>query len=159
MRLEVPLKGNPVQTSGQPATSSTAEAAVDLVKSDATSIQVGAVEPATAEPIATAVVARTGVSVLDAGHTYMVTGGQKIQFIKRTAGVLVSEGTTNEELLQVLINRTRFLNDKFPCRENSIAIQKMEETLMWFNERTAKRIEQGVETLDIAHEDVATQSV
>lgn len=89
----------------------------------------------------------------DQGHMYEVSGGQPIQFIKRKNGELVCEGTTNEELLAVLIDRTKYLDSQFPCRENAQAIIKMEEALMWFNERTSKRIAQGVETLDKAHDD------
>jgi hypothetical protein len=37
------------------------------------------------------------------------------------------------------------LNGKFPCRENSIAITKLEEALMWLNKRTADRVKRGVE--------------
>ena len=57
----------------------------------------------------------------------------------------VHDGTTNEEVLKVLIHRTNELNKKFPCRENSIAITKMEEALMWFNNRTRDRQIRGVE--------------
>lgn len=102
--------------------------------------------------IKTKLVAR-GVVCLDPAHVYEVTGGQKIQFIKRKGGELVTDGTTNEELLSVLLNRTKELNNQFPCKENEQAIIKMEEALMWFNERTSKRVSQGVETLDVAHAD------
>ena len=54
-------------------------------------------------------------------------------------------GTTLEELLRVGIKRLKELNDRFSCRENSIAITKMEEALMWLNKRTEDRIERGVE--------------
>lgn len=37
------------------------------------------------------------------------------------------------------------LNEKFPCRENAMAITKLDESLMWLNERTRKREERGVE--------------
>lgn len=141
MRINVDMKGSAVANDNADAIQGTvtlapvADSPVSLVK--------------TAEP------APGGVVCLDQGHTYMVTGGQKIQFIKRVDGQLITEGTTNEELLQVLIDRTKFLNNKFPCKENDQAIVKMEEALMWFNERTAKRIAQGVETRDIAHADIA----
>ncbi len=57
----------------------------------------------------------------------------------------VNDGTTNEEVLAVLIDRLNFLNAKFPCRENSIAITKCDEALLWLNKRTAGRIARGVE--------------
>lgn len=58
---------------------------------------------------------------------------------------LVHDGTTNEDLLKVLINRTQYLQSKFPCRENAIALTKMEEALMWFEKRTADRVARNVE--------------
>lgn len=37
------------------------------------------------------------------------------------------------------------LNKKFPCRENAMAITKLDEALMWLRERTRKRIDRNVE--------------
>ena len=34
---------------------------------------------------------------------------------------------------------------KFKCRENAIAITKLEEALMWLNKRTQDRVQRGVE--------------
>ena len=48
-------------------------------------------------------------------------------------------------MLTVLIDRLNFLNSKFLCRENSIAITKLEESLMWLNQRTTDRVKRGVE--------------
>lgn len=39
----------------------------------------------------------------------------------------------------------RGLNKKFPCRENSLAITKLEEAMMWLRERTRDREARGVE--------------
>ena len=60
------------------------------------------------------------------------------------------DGVTNEELIKVLIHRIDFLNNKwyngkFRCRENSLAITKLEEALMWLEKRTLDRIDRGVE--------------
>jgi hypothetical protein len=76
--------------------------------------------------------------------------GQVIQFIEKAyAGYgpmkTVNDGTTNEEVLRVLINRLRGLGEKLPGRENSIAITKCEEALMWLEKRTADRKSRGVE--------------
>lgn len=54
-------------------------------------------------------------------------------------------GTTVEEMLRVSIERLNYLNQKFPCRQNSIAITKLEEGLRWLNDRTQERINRGVE--------------
>lgn len=93
--------------------------------------------------------------IMNSGHTYEIenmngTTTQTIQFIekeKNLAGefVTVTEGTTNEEVIDVLIDRLNKLNAKFPCRENAIAITKLEEARLWLGKRTADRIKRGVE--------------
>ena len=111
------------------------------------------------------------MKVLVEGHTYEVENfenksekGQIIQFIHKEPteekhtpsddgrsilvepSVLktVSDGTTNEELMEVLINRISYLQSKFPCRENALTITKLEEALMWQNKRTADRLKRKV---------------
>jgi hypothetical protein len=91
------------------------------------------------------------------GHRYELDsfeGGAKqvIQFIEKvpiaegsTELRTVNDGTTNEEVLAVLLDRLNYLNQKFPCRENALAITKCEEALMWLNRRTANRVARGVE--------------
>jgi hypothetical protein len=37
------------------------------------------------------------------------------------------------------------LNAKFPCRENAMAITKLDEALMWMRERTRRRNKIGIE--------------
>lgn len=37
------------------------------------------------------------------------------------------------------------LNAKFPCRENSMAITKLDECLLWLDKRTKDREDRGVE--------------
>lgn len=98
------------------------------------------------------------MKLLVEGHKYVAQNfennelGQIIQFIHKqpssedsTELVTVSDGTTNEELLSVLINRMQYLQGKFPCRENAIVITKLEESLMWLNKRTQDRVNRGVE--------------
>jgi hypothetical protein len=62
----------------------------------------------------------------------------------------IADGTTNEELIEVLIDRLNFLQAKFPCRENAIVITKLEESLMWLNKRTADRLKRNVEGKQLA---------
>lgn len=54
-------------------------------------------------------------------------------------------GTTLEELLRVAYERLTALNTKFPCRENSLAITKIQEAIMWLETRTKDRVKRGVE--------------
>jgi len=97
------------------------------------------------------------MTVLGLGHKYLLQqfesklDSQELQFIHKepeNPGSIelktVCDGTTNEEVLAVLINRMYFLQSKFPCRENAIVITKLEESLMWLNKRTADRIMRGV---------------
>lgn len=93
------------------------------------------------------------------GHQYEMSNfenknqqGQILQFIHKepkeegsTELVTISDGTTNEEVLEVLIDRMNFLQSKFPCRENAIVITKLEESLMWLNKRTQDRMKRNVE--------------
>lgn len=97
------------------------------------------------------------MEVLQTGHNYRLAAGNQLVFLKKeqnpATGVfeLVQDGTTNEEVLDVLIDRVRTLNAKLPCRENSLAITKLEEALHWLNARTATRLAKGVESTPLPH--------
>lgn len=104
------------------------------------------------------------MKVLTEGHRYeaenfdkLTETGQIIQFIKKHPAAddpkileTVNDGTTNEELIEILIDRLQYLNKKFPCRENSVALTKLDEALLWLNKRTADRIKRSVEGKNIA---------
>ena len=80
------------------------------------------------------------------GHRYDFPEAKAtLNFQHGTVAEAGINGVTNETLLAALIHRTKVLNAKFPCRQNSIAITKMEEALMWFENRTAERQKRGVE--------------
>lgn len=97
------------------------------------------------------------------GHRYKLDNfeqpsgaGQIIQFIEKspnkedpTIFETINDGTTNEEVLAVLIDRMNYLNNKFPCRENAIAITHIETALLWLNKRTADRVKRNVEGKNI----------
>jgi hypothetical protein len=98
------------------------------------------------------------MKILTKNHRYELANfekiespGQVLQFIEKTydgdfrPAKTLNDGTTNEEVLMVLIDRLRGLGEKLPCRENSIAITKCEEALMWLEKRTADRRVRGVE--------------
>lgn len=99
------------------------------------------------------------MKVLKPGHRYELPNfenkdapGQILQFIEKERKspdsnelVTVSDGTTNEAVLTMLIDRLTFLQDKASCRENAIVITKLEEALMWLESRTRARLKRGVE--------------
>ena len=102
------------------------------------------------------------MKVITEGHTYELdhfenyglpgVAVQKLQFIHKEPAEpgskeleTICDGTTNEEVLRVLIDRMNYLQNKFPCRENAIVITKLEESLMWLEKRTANRKARNVE--------------
>ena len=110
------------------------------------------------------------MKILTEGHRYELPNfenpsekGQEIQFIHKDtdpSGVgmsgdgvtlhTMSDDTTNEAVLGMLIDRLQFLQKKFPCRENAIVITKLEESLMWLEKRTADRVKRNVEGKHLA---------
>ena len=82
------------------------------------------------------------------GHHYQIGWGNDdihINFQKGAVKENGVNGVTTESLLATSLHRTQQLNKRFPCRENAIAITKMEEALLWLNKRTTDRQERGVE--------------
>ncbi len=98
------------------------------------------------------------MKVVTKGHLYELAHFENpdhieaIQFIEKHASpslgnslLTVHDGTTDEEVLAMLIDRMQYLQNMFPCRENAIVITKLEESLMWLNKRTADRKARNVE--------------
>lgn len=99
------------------------------------------------------------MKVITEGHRYELANfekkdepGQTLQFIQKeptsegsTELKTISDGTTNEEVLEALIDRIKTLNAKFPCKENACCITHLEEGLMWLEKRTRDRLKRGVE--------------
>jgi hypothetical protein len=55
-------------------------------------------------------------------------------------------GVMNEDLIAMVICRLEHFNQsEFRCRENSMAITKLEEALLWLRKRTMGREKRGVE--------------
>ena len=56
-------------------------------------------------------------------------------------------GVCNEDLINMCLVRLKaFQNSEFKCRENSIAITKLEEALLWLRKRTSDRELRNVES-------------
>lgn len=59
-------------------------------------------------------------------------------------------GVANEDLIAMVICRLEHFNQtEFRCRENSMAITKLEESLLWLRKRTMGREQRGVEGLNV----------
>jgi len=72
--------------------------------------------------------------------------GSEVRFQKGPVKVHGRNGIHNEDLIAIVIDRLQGLNSgDFKCRQNSLAITKLEEAMMWLNNRTAERRSRGVE--------------
>ncbi len=99
------------------------------------------------------------MNVLVPGHVYELAYFENSEYSQRLSFIhkqpskddpqgpleLVEDGTTNEEVLAVLIHRMKFQYSKFPSSETEKAITKLEEALMWLEKRTADRKARNVE--------------
>lgn len=85
------------------------------------------------------------MTVIEPGVSYDLHEGQYLEFGP------AANGTTNEEVIEVLIHRLRWLNQKLPCRENSLALTKLEEALHWLGARGRNRAAQGVTGTSAPH--------
>jgi hypothetical protein len=57
-----------------------------------------------------------------------------------------TNGITQEVLLAILVDRLRgFQSSPYACRENAIALTKLEEAAHWLHSRTRARVARGVE--------------
>lgn len=55
-------------------------------------------------------------------------------------------GLTQEALLAIVVDRLRaFQRGQFSCRENALALTKIEEAQHWLHHRTRERMERSVE--------------
>jgi hypothetical protein len=82
------------------------------------------------------------------GHQYVVIAGTHTSYVDFQFGPVKENGlngVTNEALLAILLDRTKYLNSKFPCEENKAAIIHMQAALDFFELRTKSRIQRGVE--------------
>ena len=94
------------------------------------------------------------MKVVTPGHEYELlnsTGTRVIgvlQFLQKKGGKIIKDGTTNEQIIKVLIDRIEFLQEKVPCDENTEAIQSLQKALAALEKRTADRVDRGVEGSD-----------
>ncbi len=68
--------------------------------------------------------------VVEPGRAYLLSDGTKIKFLGRDANGDCG-GITNEELIQVLIDRLKVQRDRLKVREASCAITSLEEAEQW----------------------------
>ncbi len=75
---------------------------------------------------------------------------QTISFQNGPINEVGVNGISNEALITIVIDRMRgFQSGQFACRENALALTKLEESLMWLQKRTSDRLKRGVEGTSI----------
>lgn len=69
-----------------------------------------------------------------------------IRFQNGTVPEAGINGITNEALLAIVEHRLQgFQSGRFACRENAVALTKLQESMMWLQKRTRDRVARGVE--------------
>ena len=95
-----------------------------------------------------------------ANHLYQISYdnakfGPDPQSMRQTVGISFQNGPiaevgvngiSGEVLLAIVIDRLQgFQSGQYKCRENAVALTKIEEALMWLQKRTRERLDRGVE--------------
>jgi len=101
----------------------------------------------------TTVICRDEPGAGNACHVYEVThtgyGETSLTGVRFQKGPIHENrvnGCQNEDLLAIVADRLQgFQSGNFSCRENAIALTKIQEALMWLEKRTADRQKRGVE--------------
>lgn len=98
------------------------------------------------------IVAATDHPQHNGNHTYQVFKSENfepiatVQFQKGAIKEHGVNGVMNEDLIAMVIDRLEsFQASPFKCRENALAITKLEEALHWLRHRTMARERRGVE--------------
>jgi len=85
----------------------------------------------------------------NANHQYEIGGfgdSVTLNFQNGAINEVGVNGITHEALLVILIDRLRgFQSGPYACRENALALTKLEEATHWLHRRTLARIARNVE--------------
>lgn len=85
----------------------------------------------------------------NACHEYHVHAEDVFCSIKFQNGPIAAfgvNGVSNEALLAIVEDRlVGFQSGQYACRENAIALTKIQEAMMWLHSRTRERMARGVE--------------
>jgi hypothetical protein len=105
---------------------------------------------------------RIDISVMDepgaggANHHYAVDvdgseNGIDVHFQNGPIAEAGVNGVTQEVLIAICIDRLQsFQKGPYACRENALALTKLEEAMHWLHHRTLARMQRGVEGTHVA---------
>lgn len=79
-------------------------------------------------------------------NTFQIEGNTVIDIIWQHGGTATTErnGAFIEDVLAMVYARLKGFNEEFPCRENSLALTKIEEAVLWLAQRKAERENRNV---------------
>uniref|UniRef100_A0A6H1ZJA2 Putative structural protein n=1 Tax=viral metagenome TaxID=1070528 RepID=A0A6H1ZJA2_9ZZZZ len=84
------------------------------------------------------------LAVLDIGHQVPIE--TEINFQNGPIAEVGTNGITQEVLVAICVDRLRsFQTGPYACRENALALTKLEEAQHWLHHRTRQRLARGVE--------------
>lgn len=91
------------------------------------------------------------MKIIDPGHEYLLEGvgddlaasSQRIVFVKNEGDKYPGNvghhgGVITQEVLRVLIDRTKYLNAQGSCAETELALAAMRQALFWYEVRAAR---------------------
>ncbi len=105
------------------------------------------------------------MKIIDPGHIYEMrqlgdSNTQIIKFIKRSGGAVQYDkewnGLQSQEVLRVLIDRSKYLNDVLPCKETSEIIKHLQMALYWYEVRALRRKRSQTNRTTLNHDDSIT---
>jgi len=99
------------------------------------------------------------MKVVDPGRVYELSAGNGLFFLQKEEGKLVRQGTTNEEVLEVLIDRVTDAYQALPCQETIRALFLLREALATFHARTVRRVGAKVEGTHRPHDGATAQNL
>ena len=90
-------------------------------------------------------------SAVDTDHGQYAGTKMEIFFQNGPINEAGVNGITQEVLLAIVADRLRsFQAGPFSCRENALALTKIEEAMHWLHSRTLSRMQRGVEGRNLA---------
>ena len=104
------------------------------------------------------------MDAIDPGHVYdLIQLGsetkQRIIFVKRSGGAIQYEkewpGVQTQEVLRVLIDRTKYLESILPCVETEDTLWHLRMALFMYEARAYRRKMESVNRKDSSHDDSA----
>lgn len=85
----------------------------------------------------------------NANHSYEIYAPHVLQYVRFQNGPIAEvgvNGVTHEALLAIIADRLRsFQSGPYACKENEMALIKIEEAMHWLHSRTLARMYRGVE--------------